>query len=237
MSESGGKEKSDSKVFDVAKPGESMPTTTSKPVLVSNRPVLKDPMMVDSEGSVPDDPTAIAESKLTAAGRLKISPITPGLTVPDANATETPHDIDSNPIPKPTTGREEAAETAIEQTTSSSKPAEPETIDAQPVDDTAVTDEIDTNDDTAPAKKMNSGTDDEAALAAEVAREKELQELVDSHKYYLPIDQVEKRRAKHYAWAGGLLIILLGLAWADVALDSGIISIPGVKAVTHFFGS
>jgi hypothetical protein len=34
------------KLFDVAKPGKSAPSSTSRPVIITNRPVLKDPMVI-----------------------------------------------------------------------------------------------------------------------------------------------------------------------------------------------
>jgi hypothetical protein len=36
---------------------------------------------------------------------------------------------------------------------------------------------------------------------------------------------------------GVVLAIVLALAWADIALDAGLIQINGVKPVTHFFSN
>jgi hypothetical protein len=48
--------KSAPKLFDIAKPGKSAPSSTSRPVIITNRPVLKDPMVirVNSDGDTDD---------------------------------------------------------------------------------------------------------------------------------------------------------------------------------------
>ncbi len=96
MSNLGGPKKSN-KVFDVAKPGETAPPSTAKPVIVGHKSMLKDPMMKD-EGVVtltadtdqeqkveqePDDkpsgtpPTAREAGPTTAPtlSRIKIQPL------------------------------------------------------------------------------------------------------------------------------------------------------------------
>ena len=60
-------------------------------------------------------------------------------------------------------------------------------------------------------------------------------QLVNDGTYFLPINSLEKRRAKRSAFIGIVLVIVLGLAWGTIALDAGIIAIDGVKPVTHFF--
>src|SRR5882757_2872268 len=59
------------KVFDVAKPGKSAPSASSKPIIVTNRPVLKDPMMVDES----TDAGTKDKEPLTAPIRIKIQPL------------------------------------------------------------------------------------------------------------------------------------------------------------------
>jgi len=66
--------KSAPKVFDISKPGKSAPSSSSKPIIVSNRPILKDPMMVDEQ---PEDKEDKEETSPTAISHVKIVPLTP----------------------------------------------------------------------------------------------------------------------------------------------------------------
>jgi hypothetical protein len=73
--------KSNTKVFDVAKPGKSEPTATSKPVIVTHRPVLQDPMVVNIE--VKDNEVRPLASPSEVRRKVQISPL---------------HDVDGNDI-------------------------------------------------------------------------------------------------------------------------------------------
>jgi hypothetical protein len=77
----------------------------------------------------------------------------------------------------------------------------------------------------------------EAEVAAQAEHEALVDKLSESKQYYLPINSIEKRRTKRVVILGAVLSIVLMVAWADVALDSGIIQLGGVKPVTHFFSN
>jgi hypothetical protein len=249
MSESGGGAKPASKIFDVSHPGKSAPSSSAKPIIVTNRPVMKDPMMVDEEASEQSAGDAPTDRPLTA-GHLKIEPLSdadkaePELTDEKATTEE--------PAPKVVTtdsetitdkadknGQDDGKSVASPQSNTPAKPLTdatdkatppPKTDDPEPAEPAA---DADSDDSPEKPSKETSAADQEALDKQAL----ELQQLTDSHKYYLPIDQIEKRKAKRYAWAGILLIILLAVAWADVSLDAGILTIPGVKAPTHFFSN
>lgn len=68
-------------------------------------------------------------------------------------------------------------------------------------------------------------------------RDAELQALVDSKKYFLPIDAVEQRQTKHFIIIGVVVSLVLVVIWLDLALDAGLIKLGGLKALTHFFTS
>lgn len=197
----------DSKVFDVAKPGKSEPTASSKPIIVTNRPVLKDPMVVGDE-----QPTAVEGENLPVSSTAPLAP---------PSATR----ITLEPI------RHD------EQAGAKSGEAEPKSNDADDVEAAKPSEQQnDTDDEELPAGKPKTTTEDDEKAAQQAAqRAEELTKLAESQKYYLPINQIEKRRNKRYAVAGALLIVVLILVWADVALDAGIVTIPGIKAPTHFF--
>lgn len=79
---------------------------------------------------------------------------------------------------------------------------------------------------------INAIVNEEAEASKSSAR---LTELVENGTYFLPINSREKRRAKRTAIAGTALIVLLGAAWVNIALDAGLIAINGVEPLTHFF--
>jgi hypothetical protein len=76
-----------------------------------------------------------------------------------------------------------------------------------------------------------------AALEAEVKRQEELDKLVQSKEYFLPIHTNERRRSKIVTICGSVLIILLGLLLVNLLMDVGTISLDGVRPLTNFFGN
>jgi hypothetical protein len=85
--------------------------------------------------------------------------------------------------------------------------------------------------------KLKDVSQDEQDLMEKKAAEHQanLNKIAVAKTYFLPINQVVRRRSKQVAIAGTVLAVLLGLAWLDVSMDAGLISVPGVKPVTHFF--
>lgn len=194
----------DSKVFDVAKPGKTAPPLTSKPVIVTNRQVLKDPMVVDE--STPETTEASDPTK-------------PTTEVPAATATPSSTKLKIQPLSKPEDLK------PVEQPVPTQDDADP---DVDSVDDE---DEITSRD------TIKNASTEEQELIDKKATEHQanLEKIALAKTYYLPINQVEHRRNKHVAVVGFVLIVLLGLVWADVALDAGLVTIPGLKAPTHLF--
>ncbi len=104
--------------------------------------------------------------------------------------------------------------------------------DSSPVVNDSIDDDAD---DTATRGKAPNAEDEDLAAKRAAERQAQLDKIAEARTYYLPINQVVRRRSRHVAAAGLVLIVCLGIAWADVALDAGLITIPGVKAPTHFF--
>jgi len=196
-------------VFDVAKPGKSTPPSSAKPIIVTNRPVLKDPMVVDetdehADANPTEETPAVA---VPSVSKVKLAPLTPE---------------EKGELPK---AQEEAA--ANDDDAKDDTPDEPEDEPQadSPTEDEAAGDEV----------KKAAPEETEIAERKAAERQAELDKLAESRKYYLPINQVEKRRTKRYVVAGFVLIVLLGVVWGDIALDAGLVTIPGIKAPTHFF--
>lgn len=204
---------SDKKVKpDVARPGRSAPSSTSRPVIVTNRPILKDPMVVDVKFEDED----FGEDNLTHAGAPKLQPL-------DTEQGEGPEDRQTEqPAKKEEPAKEE------EKVPSTSSESETK-LDAEPPNDQAQ------------ASKTGSEPEfdekDKIEAAEHAKQQAAVQELIDSRKYELPINSVEKRKARHFVVLGILLAAFLALAWADIALDAGLIHVEGVKPVTHLFSN
>ena len=195
----------DSKVFDVAKPGKTAADASSRPVIVTNRPVMKDPMVADekpeSEAVAGETPQSANDSTAPSSTHLKLEPLSHDDATPKEETTKV---TDEAPSPTRQSQNDTESQTADDEASELTKP------------------------------KL-SVEEQELAARKEAEQVEAVDALAASRKYYLPINQVEKRRNKQYAVAGVILIIILGLMWADIALDAGIVSIPGVKAPTHFF--
>lgn len=275
------------KVFDVAKPGRAAPSASSKPIIITNRPVLQDPMMKEDKAALqasnntmlPPSKTTIqirpihldsdgTEKPATEEGNAPSVPALaePATTEPaavsdEADAASTAPDMPADEKSETATKAEPPADPAEGVKDSIPEPAAPEAPSEdptepaapaapapKPVSASAPAAPTPKEPDEAPAASSETSTDedsdkveptdpkaDEEAAHKLAEREAEVAKLVESRKYYLPINQVEKRRNKRAAALGLLLIIILAVAWADVALDAGIVKIPGVKPLTHFF--
>lgn len=249
------------KIVDVAHPGKSAPSATSKPVIVSNRPLIKDPMVNANETA----PEAKSEAAATAPGApplakahraLVVQPISTGSEAPEAAVSPaetgpavTEPAAKAEPTTAPTLAPKAAAGVApIPEEPAPTEPkqaAEPAT-EAKPQPAAAPASPVATyatpppaSGSTAPRKTDIKVPDNDPDHTAKLQAEQhaKLEKLIESQRYYLPIDSVEKRRAKRFVLLGLVLSILLILAWVDIALDAGLIHIDGLRPVTHLFSN
>lgn len=244
-------------VFDVARPNKSRPSPTAKSVIVTNRPLLQDPMV---NATSADEPSPTAPLMVSLPSKLNIQPLsgsaeptTPPEVAAVSTMAETPLGESlaegSSPISELVEkNRAEAAETAAATpeiafevpTTEPSvaaveaTPTEPDPIErpeaplkssANPIGD-------------AP-KDGALVTDKDLADDADDIDENEakIQKLVLEKRYFLPINSQEKRRTERFVVLGIVLILLLAAAWADIALDAGLVHIDGIKPLTHLFSN
>ena len=251
------------KVIDVTQPGQSEPSASGRPIIVSNRPVLqKDPMVV-SDGPVERDvedtpsgdvPKANVDRTVNQEGVTIMPPTAPGLPK-SAKKAET----DS------TDDQAEPADTATDAATDTSEPKTSETKEETREDESPETPAEETKEDKpkAPAtekelaskaddgeEKPASGSDDEQLSPNKVldeaakkleeekaAKAAEHEKIIESKKYFLPINSVERRRNTHRAILFLVLCIVFALIWLDLALDAGILKIGSLHPLTHFFNS
>jgi hypothetical protein len=227
-------------IIDVSHPGESAPSANSKSVIVSNRPILKDPMMVDDTTAQDDN----SNSSLAAtSNESTIKPLTaplltsvkPAKTAVELEKTEPaaaePEAPAESVKPEEPVAAETAAKADEKVTDETEKPQPDEPKAGKPEEPEAKETPVTPKDKTKPEPAESPET------KQETQRQAALDKLTDSKEYYLPINAVEKRRSRRFVGLGILLSLLLALAWADVALDAGLIHLNGVKPVTHFFSN
>jgi hypothetical protein len=186
----------------VARPGKTPVDSTSRPVIVGHKPLLKqDPMVASSED---------LEISSKAKEEPKSAPSSSGHTI--------------EPLPESKTEEEVPQEKEV-QDGAASKESEAE----------------DKSDDT-PAESSNAAVD---ALAGEVSAKREaekasdedvkkqlgLEAVIASHKYFVPIGEVSKKRAMNRILLGLIVLVLLAGTAADLAIDAGLIDI-GVESLT-----
>lgn len=261
---SASKTSSGPKIFDISKPGKSTAAATSRPVIVTNRPIMDDPMVTKDKGNETTTP-AVSPS----VTKVTIKPLsdTSETDTPKIGAVEMPK-IEI-PIPEPPEDAKEpekpADDTADAAAGSDTDKADNESSepagssdssdDDKSTDDTATAPASDNADDQSPdttppadedkpkpaddtgANLEGKADKETAALEAEARRKEEIAKLVESREYFLPINAIERHRSKVVAALGVCLIVVLGLLLIDVLLDAGFISVPGVHSVTHLFSA
>ena len=190
-------------IVDVTHPGKSAPSDSSKPVLVTNRPMLKDPMMVDEDENTKTEGMPSRETVTVTKNKPAVDPL---------KATALP--------PPDSTEKSPAGPAKPSETTKSAEPATP----AKDGDDE-------------PSAAEQTEQQLAAEAEADAKHDAEIQKLVEAKQYFLPVNAVEKRRSQRVVILGIVLSVVLALAWADIALDAGLIQIGGVKPVTHFFSN
>lgn len=207
------KHKARPKVFDVTSPDKAAADSTSRPLIVGNRPLLQDPMMVVPEApgdNLKTAPPLKPEISRPAPSKVLIQPIIdetsdgaagePTDAGSTAKVTRSPSVIDPSPQ---SAGKPVSAPPAAE--------LEPAATGKTPDEEVAAKDE------------------------AELKHAADLENLVESKQYFLPINAVEHRRSRRSALAGILLVVVLAMALADIALDAGLVSFGHIQPLTHFF--
>lgn len=92
------------KLFDVAHPGKSLADSSSRPVIVSNRPVMQDPMMTNR---------SMVDKNMTSRSAIDIKPLHENV-VPDFDI---PNETESPKLPAPVPSNEITADNQIEKLT------------------------------------------------------------------------------------------------------------------------
>lgn len=220
-------------VVDVHAPGTAAPSPTSKPVIVSNRPLLQDPMVVekrnDQEDERPGQDLPTPDIKLSAGDKSKLRPLDDSIT-----GESTPEETVNPPKPK---------DAAPDSGSVASPTVSPDDQDDVPATGAETSDQLTAespateapNEQTVDGLPKDNAQKKEAAAAEQTARDAAIQKLIDGKQYALPIQTVEQRNSKRVIIMGAVLSVVLLLLWLDIALDAGILHLSGLQPVTNLF--
>jgi len=197
----------DKKVFDVAKPGSSKPTTGTKPMVIGHKSLAQDPSInVKASENPPVEPKTtddnIVDSKVSAPPSQKKRVI-----VPLSDTTSNTEDNKADTEQKPSSSSEVAE----------IKSSTPDSTNLQSVDET--TSVIDKKD--APKDKEKDAGD------IQLEREEHLQELIKSKKYAVNIKEKRSFGLKTFILTI-LGITILGAIVVVLLIDADIIDL-GIK--------
>lgn len=223
-------------IFDVAKPGTLAPAdATTRPVIVTNRTIMHDPMMVkpatDKIRSAREATAVMAPVSLASADETNskepTTVISPFYTQDDKGKV---------PADQPSVKSNVQDEVEKSDVVEAAQPGKPSDAVISPVAPSS-SQNIQSIDMPANDPEVTRQDKEAAELEASAKAQDEIDTLIAEKTYFLPINSVELRRTQHVAVFGTLIIILLALAWLNVALDAGFITIPGIAPVTHFFSN
>lgn len=229
-------------IFDVAHPGKSAPAANSKSVILSNRPLLRDPMMVErtTPGTRKNVPAGNADQRADASPNDPLLELKKPDTIAKPSKLPTIAELaeaanaDSQPLSPIVVDADPKTDDPEKPKEKTNNKPEPETPkDNEPEKEKP---ENDTDEKVLPTKEDNA-KQEEAEATKEAEHQASIDKLADSKQYYLPINTVEKRRSRRFIALGIILSLLLAVAWIDIALDAGLIQLHGIKPLTHFFSN
>lgn len=180
--------KNDKPIFDVAEPGKSTPSPTSRPVIIGHGPMLKDPMVSQQEDQAEAPKPEVQETK-----KPDSSPAGAAKPKETSKAKEAPKDKKLVP----------SAEASAEIKETAKKDSQAAVVEA--VADQAV------------AKKSTKATPEE------IAKQAELEKLVEDKTYFVPIGQVTKRRKRRRFASVFIVLIIAAFGVAYYAQQTGMI--------------
>jgi hypothetical protein len=205
--------KSDDKVFDVAKPGQSAAGPTSRPVILSRSMIKNDPMVVgakkDSKNAerqdTPKETKVTVTSAPTEADKAEEQKPQPEPAQPEAEDSIPDKSADE---PAQTAGKEQTADQPEEN--DQDKPTKGEA--SPPSSDSA---EIGTLAEEASVGKETQKQQNEEAKQAEAK-----QKLIDTRQYYLNIGEIKRRRTNARILVVLLVLTILAVVSYGLALDA-----------------
>ena len=201
------------KIIDVTSPNKVTPSSSGRPIIVTNRSVLSgDPMVVPAADT--GKPTAAEPVARTAK---TIKPVNEDVKPADEEKADAPAKSSSAETAETPEKASEAESEAPESTSDDSSQDTPADQPAQRDNEAAAT------------------AAEAAEEAARQAREAELEQLISSGKYAVPVNSADRKRTEHASIALTIFVVLLSLLLIDLMLDANIIELLQKLPHTHFF--
>jgi hypothetical protein len=236
------KKEDDSKVFDVAKPGETAAEPTARPVIVGRSSILKqDPMVAGG-----DDDAGVQEkssvSSLSTKSKINIKPLSQNESTEDEGKITVSTEANKKPegieIGSPAKDEKAAGDneevTAKPKAPSEQKSAEEPAQKAEedkdekkeePASDTTGTGAVDALAGEANAKKESDKEAEESLKKAA-----EIEGIIESKEYYVPIKETISRRSGRLL-SIFLLLCLLAVVGLNFAVDAQLVDV-GISPLT-----
>jgi len=231
-------------IDDVKRPGRAAPLPSSRPIVVTNRPMLaNDPMMVPAATDANGDDSAMAVPHMSRV----ISPLDKTLVAeqPNQGVDEMVAPATANTPQTAPDDAEASHETSGTNLAASVAPLEPSPTPAfaemkpevpQPVGgDSNLRSQLEPKLDRDPEAALSA--EEIAAAEMQTKRELELEQMITSGKYHVPINALERRRSRMHVLLLCIVGALLAVVLADVLFDAGFITAPSHIPHTHFFST
>jgi hypothetical protein len=198
-------------VNDIAKPGETPSSPTSRPIITGHGPILQqDPMVA---GKADDE-------KVETKDESGINPVSTEITIqPDAKPDEKPEQEDKaeepeTPVETPAKEPEtEASSQQHDEATENQKDESVKDEEQAPNSDSAAIDSVASS---AEAKKLDAKKAEE-----EQKKTEQIQQLKNDKKYYVPIVEGGHRASSQRLVSWLFLILLLAAVLIYLLIDSG----------------
>jgi len=201
------------RALDVIAPGKTPPASSARPIIVTNRPMIHDPMapsQASAEAVPAAQPSRVAP--LISARAAVVPDVLPAL--PEAKE---PHMAPADGAGQPPTSAPPAVPLSeVQHAVTGVTPASPPGISPAAIPDAAT-----------PQK-----TDRQQA-----ARLAEQEQVVASKQYYLPITATEQRRSIRRALIVLVIVLAAACIWLDLVLDANIVRLGPLRPLTHFFAA
>ncbi len=210
------------KIDDVKRPEKITPPATARPIIVTNHPTMaNDPMMAPT--AVEEKPADAPGETLNHTGKI-IAPL-------DSSPKDAAEQPAADPVQTPPEAEQTQAEAKAEEKPAQPKPSAPAHEEASDLPTEDASGDTDSKRDPDAAQ-----TAEEAAAAeAKAKRDAELEALIDSGKYAVPINAVQRHRSQVNTLVLCVLALVLLLALVDAVADIGLVTVPSSAPHTHFF--
>lgn len=206
------------RAIDAVHAGDAAPSSTSRPVIVTNRPyVTTDPML--NEISSPEQNAG--EEKPSGESQDAPAP-----NVPKQEASPITHQVKAV-----APSGEHASDSDSDEPEGVSPPQV--TMEPEPEPEKPAEEAKDDEDDSETDGQITEPSRANQANNEEAARETEIEQAIIAETYFVPINRV--RRHRRTVVFTLVIILLLLVVVLDILLDLGVLSLPGVWH-TNFFG-